>query len=297
VHAPLGPPSPGPQNVPQMVVHNSFYSFHQPWVVDHRHTGMGYNQMYTDIVAIKVRSPRGKSLESLEGDPNERLATFAPDPNTTSTGMSNPNAPPSQQLFYYQSPPWRRSYDDGDITPTNETALMYETGGGTLPRPRGIIRPRPVAKIAGQKQPPREYSMTLSHHPMMEKHSQYAVYHQHQVYGSPSMNKKLPPNPPKRLDSCCGESETTTVEIHASPLPLPAYPSSDSLSISLDAQGDLPLPPPPAPGTPPSVQKMNSSRSWGAEESELINTLALQHRNGSDASFKVTIRNFFKTML
>jgi hypothetical protein len=33
---------------------------------------------------------------------------------------------------------------------------------------------------------------------------------------------------------------------------------------------------------------MNSSQSWGAEEQELIKTLALQHRNGSDASFKVS---------
>lgn len=107
------------------------------------------------------------------------------------------------------------------------------------------------------------------------------------------MGKKMPPNPPKRLDSCSESNEnTTTVEIHhvqtSSPLPLPAYPSSDSLSISLDSQGDLPLPPPPAPGTPPGAQlHMNSSRSWGAEEQELIKTLALQHRNGSDASFKV----------
>lgn len=54
--------------------------------------------------------------------------------------------------------------------------------------------------------------------------------------------------------------------------------------------GDLPLPPPPAPGTPPGASqcKLNSSQSWGAEEQELIKTLAMQHRNGSDASFKVT---------
>lgn len=78
----------------------------------------------------------------------------------------------------------------------------------------------------------------------------------------------------------------------SSPLPLPAYPSSDSLSISLESGGDLPLPPPPAPGTPPGAVsshcKLNSSQSWGAEEQELMKTLALQHRNGSDASFKVS---------
>ena len=39
---------------------------------------------------------------------------------------------------------WRRSYDDGDITPTNDAVardLIYEEGGGTLPRQqRGILQ-------------------------------------------------------------------------------------------------------------------------------------------------------------
>lgn len=39
---------------------------------------------------------------------------------------------------------WRRSYDDGDITPTNDATreLLYEQeGGGTLPRQqRGILQ-------------------------------------------------------------------------------------------------------------------------------------------------------------
>lgn len=51
--------------------------------------------------------------------------------------------------FVTPAPPpgWRhRSYDDGDITPTNETLPLHE-GGGTLPRPRGLVRPRPIAKI------------------------------------------------------------------------------------------------------------------------------------------------------
>lgn len=238
---------------------------------------------------LQIRTGRGKSLESLE-DPNERTHhTFSPE-NT--------------QTFYYQQTigGWRpRSYDDGDITPTNETALMYE-GGGTLPRPRGVIRPRPIAKITAKAREPfpdfekphfNPEKYASPHYKTLSKDlidtSKY-----HMQYGSPVMPKKMPPSPPKRLDSCSeGQEHTTTVEIHhvqtSSPLPLPAYPSSDSLSISLDNQGDLPLPPPPAPRTPPgsSQPKLNSSRSWGAEEQELINTLALQHRNGSDASFKV----------
>ncbi|XP_076271999.1 CRK like proto-oncogene, adaptor protein isoform X8 [Rhynchophorus ferrugineus] len=226
------------------------------------------------IYSTQIRTGRGKSLESLE-DPTERTHhTFSAD-NT--------------QTFYYQQPAgWRvRSYDDGDITPTNETALLYE-GGGTLPRPRGIIRPRPIAKIPAKARETFPDFEKPQFQPEKYGNPQYKTLPGAYVqYGSPMMGKKIPPNPPKRRDSECAE-ETTTVEVHhvqtSSPLPLPAYPSSDSLSISLDSGGDLPLPPPPAPGTPPG--KMNSSQSWGAEEQELIKTLALQHRNGSDASFK-----------
>ncbi|GLV35027.1 caskin [Carabus blaptoides fortunei] len=293
VHAPLGPPSPGCPTV-----HSTFRSFHQPWEIDQTRqltantnnntttntSTTGYYQpMYcTDIVPIKIRGGRGKSLESLE-DPNERTHhTFSPE-NT--------------QTFYYQSIGWRpRSYDDGDITPTNESALAYE-GGGTLPRPRGLVRPRPVAKISAKTRDtfpdfekpqfsPEKYGPSVQYKTLPRDFIDPAKYH---VQYSPHMSKKLPPSPPKRqLDSCNENQEQTTVEIHqtSSPLPLPAYPSSDSLSITLDGGGDLPLPPPPAPATPPQA-RMNPSRSWGSsEEQELINALALQHRNGSDASFK-----------
>lgn len=285
VHVPMDLPSPG---VPQ--VHSTFHSFHQPWEIDQTRqmttsigpTGPPYSHpMYcTDIVPIKIRTGRGKSLESLE-DPTERTHhTFSAE-NT--------------QTFYYNQPiGWRpRSYDDGDITPTNETGLLYE-GGGTLPRPRGIIRPRPIAKITAKARETFPDFEKPQFNPEKYGNPQYKTLPSSYIqYGSPMMGKKIPPNPPKRRDSECTE-ETTTVEIHhvqtSSPLPLPAYPSSDSLSISLDSGGDLPLPPPPAPGTPPGAVsshcKLNSSQSWGAEEQELIKTLALQHRNGSDASFK-----------
>ncbi|XP_022920886.2 caskin-2 isoform X3 [Onthophagus taurus] len=244
-------------------------------------------QVRDDEPTYCIRTGRGKSLESLE-DPTERTHhTFCPE-NT--------------QTFYYtqQGMAWRpRSYDDGDITPTNESGLLYE-GGGTLPRPRGVIRPRPIAKIPAKARESFQDFEKPQFNPEKYTTPQYKTLPRdlidttkyHLQYGSPMMGKKMPPSPPKRLDSCDGQEQTTTVEIHhvqtSSPLPLPAYPSSDSLSISLDSQGDLPLPPPPAPGTPPGAHqpKMSPSRSWGAEEQELINTLALQHRNGSDASFK-----------
>ncbi|KAL1517015.1 hypothetical protein ABEB36_000836 [Hypothenemus hampei] len=287
VHVPMEMSSPG--GVPQ--VHSTFRSFHQPWEIDQtRQMSTSIGPAYPhavyctdiDIVPIKIRTGRGKSLESLE-DPTERTHhTFSPE-NT--------------QTFYYNQPlgGYRpRSYDDGDITPTNETGLLYE-GGGTLPRPRGIIRPRPIAKITAKARETFPDFEKPQFNPEKFGNPQYKTLPNSYIqYNSPMMGKKIPPNPPKRRDSECNE-ETTTVEIHhhghtSSPLPLPAYPSSDSLSISLDSGGDLPLPPPPAPSTPPGAVpshcKLNSSQSWGAEEQELIKTLALQHRNGSDASFK-----------
>lgn len=79
-----------------------------------------------------MRNPRGKSLESLKDGTNQIGGTSSFVPNV------------SQQLPVFG---WKyRSYDDGDITPTNENLNFHEVGG-TLPRPRGLVRPRPVAKI------------------------------------------------------------------------------------------------------------------------------------------------------
>ncbi|XP_073945553.1 CRK like proto-oncogene, adaptor protein isoform X2 [Choristoneura fumiferana] len=203
---------------------------------------------FTRLQPGQIRHPRGKSLESLE-DPSERSShtTFSPDAG-----------------FYYGGGQWRRSYDDGDITPTNDSS--YE-GGGTLPRPRGLVRPRPVAKI--QATPAyREKSPDYTYDEIA-----YSARLQRVAYGaSPHVARKPPPDPPKRQSSQYAPFSRfgqTTVEIHPEkslPLSLPAYPSSDSLSVSLDSTGLLP--PPPAPSSPP--------RRY--EEDKL--------RTGSDASFK-----------
>ncbi|XP_047023969.1 caskin-2 isoform X2 [Helicoverpa zea] len=196
---------------------------------------------FTRIQPGQIRHPRGKSLESLE-DPSERAShtTFSPEAG-----------------FYYGGGQWRRSYDDGDITPTNDGG--YE-GGGTLPRPRGLVRPRPVAKIAAT--PQYAYDELA-----------YSARLQRVAYGaSPHVARKPPPEPPKRQSSQYAPFSRfgqTTVEIHPEkslPLSLPAYPSSDSLSVSLDSTGLLP--PPPAPASPP--------RRY--DDDKL--------RTGSDASFK-----------
>lgn len=82
-----------------------------------------------DYNTVGRGNPRGKSLESLEDAP----VAYPPSP----APVSHP-----------QTVDWRpRSYEDGDLTPTNEGSII-EVGGGTLPRPRHcLVRPRPIAKV------------------------------------------------------------------------------------------------------------------------------------------------------
>ncbi|KAK3920860.1 Caskin-2 [Frankliniella fusca] len=276
------------------------HTFHQPWETDTmrqpHHMVLPssaftvHQPMYSaspEFVPIKIRGGRGKSLESLEDSNEVTHHTFSPE-NT--------------QTFYYQHAQpmqhgWRRSYDDGDLTPTNELASMaLHEGGGTLPRHRGPGRPRPVAKVTANI---TSSTFNASQATLLARD-----------WDSP---RKRPPSPPKRQsssggrcgnlsDSCdsvdgvggagsgsgSGRIITTTVELHH---PLPAYPSPCRPSPSQDSLDDLPLPPPPAPSTPPSAtgprQPSWSSGSCSQQEEMLIASLSKQPgRTGSDASFK-----------
>ncbi|XP_034247597.1 caskin-2 isoform X2 [Thrips palmi] len=287
--------SPDEEALPPLpLVHKAFHTFHQPWETDpmrqQHHMVLPasaftvHQPMYStspEFVPIKIRGGRGKSLESLEDGSEVTHHTFSPE-NT--------------QTFYYQHaqpavPGWRRSYDDGDLTPTNELASMaLHEGGGTLPRPRGPGRPRPVAKVTAN-------TSSLSSSSFASQTTLLA-----REWDSP---RKRPPSPPKRQSSSGGRCDlsdssdsvdgvalgtsgrliTTTVELHH---PLPAYPSPCRPSPSQDSFDDLPLPPPPAPSTPPSASGPRQP-SWGssAQEEMLIASLAKQPgRTGSDASFK-----------
>ncbi|XP_026299346.1 caskin-1-like isoform X2 [Apis mellifera] len=206
--------------------------------------------------------------------------------------------PPSPAPSAHPQPiEWRpRSFEDGDLTPTNDTSVV-DAGGGTLPRPRHcLVRPRPVAKVTatpGQfKSLPRDFD------------NKYQL-----TYGlesSPHLPKRCPPSPPRRQSSRdnasgvgVGGSGVGDVVIDCSG-PVPTA-SCEEHHIHHHQHHHLihhPSPPPPAPApvpsTPPQINRPSSSmsRSWGSvsvnvnEEHELIASLALQHRNGSDASFK-----------
>ncbi|XP_058809668.1 caskin-1 isoform X2 [Phymastichus coffea] len=247
---------------------------------------------YATIGRNNSANSRGKSLESLEDVP-----------------LGYPPSP-APQTHAPQILDWRpRSYDDGDLTPTNDHhAIVIENiGGGTLPRPRHcLVRPRPVAKTffpqiqatqSSYKSLPRDFDNT----------NKYQLTYGHD--SSPSLIKRRPPSPPRRLSSrdlssnqsvtsnngdividCSGPVPTTTCDEHHQRMVQPHhYPQHIMSTPPSQAQTS-----PPASSTPVQLSRPPSSmsRSWGSvpanpnEEHELIATLALQHRNGSDASFK-----------
>ncbi|KAL5287761.1 hypothetical protein ACFFRR_008562 [Megaselia abdita] len=126
---------------------------------------VGDHKNNNNIVLIKVRQPRGKSLESLE-DISDRNNTRSQHLTFShySTGLDYHYIPQqvSQQkggvslnpgyVYPQGTVTWRRSYDDGDITPTNESGLYagtaqtaHDQGGGTLPRQRRNMTERAMS--------------------------------------------------------------------------------------------------------------------------------------------------------
>ncbi|KAL1453102.1 hypothetical protein WDU94_007275 [Cyamophila willieti] len=175
-------------------IHTTYHSFHQPWEIEtSRHLYFA-----TDLVPIKIRGARGKSLESLEESMNSGGGIGLVG-GTSSFTTNGPDFPPSP----CSGGGWRRSYDDADITPTNETMPLHGGGGGgTLPRPRGLVKPRLIAKVPAQ-----------------------SFYRNEDISSTGTLKRFPPPSPPKRTPSECGAphptSGVTTAELHHSPAPPP----------------------------------------------------------------------------
>lgn len=185
-----------------------------------------------DIVLIELRQPRGKSLESLE-DLNDRISgthlTFSramggnikmADPiYSNQFGNNGSGMISGGNTRQYISPnmhtmPWRRSYDDGDITPTNDiiNSSCDHQGGGTLPRHhRGssncsnVPRFRPVAKVqanvASMPHTPSHIQIMEYDQENLKKPNYITGPSPNQALGSPDLNKKQPPEPPRRQSS------------------------------------------------------------------------------------------------
>ncbi|EDV55956.1 uncharacterized protein LOC6548973 isoform X1 [Drosophila erecta] len=185
-----------------------------------------------DVVLIKVRQPRGKSLESLEDihDNSTRshltfshytttdYGHFGP-PTTAAAAAAMAAAATLQQQHHHQqllhqqqqqaaaarllgnNAPgigWRRSYDDGDITPTNDATreLLYEQeGGGTLPRQQRGILQRAVLNTM----PPLEHHHYMNAAAAAEYGAASGVEGgTNYMSGSPLTGKKIAPEPPRR---------------------------------------------------------------------------------------------------
>lgn len=80
---------------------------------------------------MKIRQGRGKSLESLEdterGPVTHLTFTNEGGPQALYVSGAGPGMPSSIMLSGGQQ--WRRSYDDGDITPTNEASILASYEG------------------------------------------------------------------------------------------------------------------------------------------------------------------------
>ncbi|KRJ99617.1 caskin-2 isoform X2 [Drosophila yakuba] len=180
----------------------------------------------------QVRQPRGKSLESLEDihDNSTRshltfshytttdYGHFGP-PTTAAAAAAMAAAATLQQQHHHQqllhqqqqqaaaarllgnNAPgigWRRSYDDGDITPTNDATreLLYEQeGGGTLPRQQRGILQRAVLNTM----PPLEHHHYMNAAAAAEYGAASGVEGgANYMSGSPLTGKKIAPEPPRR---------------------------------------------------------------------------------------------------
>ncbi|XP_017040636.1 caskin-2 isoform X2 [Drosophila ficusphila] len=181
----------------------------------------------------QVRQPRGKSLESLEDihDNSTRSHLTFSHYTTTDYGHFGPPTTAAaaaamaaaatlqqqqhhhQQLLHQQqqqaaaarllggNPPgigWRRSYDDGDITPTNDATreMLYEQeGGGTLPRQQRGILQRAVLNTM----PPLEHHHYMNAAAAAEYGAAGGVEGgANYLSGSPLTGKKIAPEPPRR---------------------------------------------------------------------------------------------------
>ncbi|XP_065339620.1 caskin-1 isoform X3 [Cloeon dipterum] len=226
---------------------------------------------YPEFVPIKIRGARGKSLESLEGQEEQ--------PTYSTFGATEVQIHPRPMVLAPGPGPacWRpRSYDDGDITPTNEVAMAaLHEGGGTLPRPRGLAKPRPVAKVMATRPQPNNQQFCnqeiktipppLSYKSLPRELTEREKYF---VQFDPSCQRLPPPSPPKRFPRPAGDGMEHPVMSGEPTTMAAARQQLEALTLA-------------------SNRQQQPHQGWDMHETELIGSLAMQqNRNGSDASFK-----------
>lgn len=291
--------------------HFSGPAFHQPAA------GVGEHHLYQhDFVSMQVRSPnRGRSLESLE-DGGPAYQSHSPYQPQYQQGYHHHNLPPYHQPpqpapqsdWYHMVSSWRQHGYDTDSEVVRQVASHgydygYEPDGtATLHRPRGLVKPRPVAKVAARAlldspdldYDPKDIDPKLS--------SDWP-----DTGGGGGAKRSPAPTPPKRTNSIrrqqeadiaetafatCVQSLTSRFTMATTrdepPLPPPpppaaAAPPSSLLSSSAGADEEAPqapLPPPP----PPAMSTPNSASSSDGELSPSGTLIRRKDSNGSSVS-------------
>ncbi|CAL1294772.1 unnamed protein product [Larinioides sclopetarius] len=215
------------------------------------------NLYQPNVVTIQVRSTsRGRSLESLDMD------------DSVSTVMHPPYYGNSD-CWYDTVSAWRHNGYDTDSELSVHDHYSYETSGTTtLNRPKGMVKPRPVAKItAKSRQSDPEINYDIDDDPKSLKMANQMIdswspqhswsnMNSSQLYGT-LRGKRNPPPPPKRTNSIKNERSIEAMKDEAfatcvkglasrfvTDLPPPPSDSSDR-SVSPALTEDFPPPPSP----------------------------------------------------
>ncbi|XP_049273538.1 caskin-1 [Rhipicephalus sanguineus] len=270
--------------------HFSGPAFHQPPM-------QGSDLYQHDFVSMQVRSPnRGRSLESLEdGGPAYQSHSSAPyQPQYQGYHHNPPPYHAPQSDWYHMVSSWRQHGYDTDSEVVRQVSHGYDygyepDGTATLHRPRGLVKPRPVAKVAARA---LLDSPDLDYDP---KDLDPKLSSDWPDTGGGA--KRSPaPTPPKRTNSIRRQQEANIAETAFAtcvqsltsrftmattrdepPLPPPPPPATSANSV-VDEAPQAPLPPPPAMSTP------NSASSSDGELSPSGTLLRRKDSNGSSVS-------------
>lgn len=251
-----------------------------------------------DFVSMQVRSPnRGRSLESLEdGGPAYQSHSSAPyQPQYQAYHHNPPYQPhhnPQHSDWYHMVSSWRQHGYDTDSEVVRQVSHGYDygyepDGTATLHRPRGLVKPRPVAKVAARA---LLDSPDLDYDP---KDLDPKLSSDWPDTGG-SAKRSPAPTPPKRTNSIrrqqeanmaetafatCVQSLTSrfTMATTRDEPPLPPPPPA-ATSACADEAPQAPLPPPPAMSTP------NSASSSDGELSPSGTLIRRKDSNGSSVS-------------
>lgn len=209
-----------------------------------------------DTAAQMKRSPsRGRSIEAL---------------NVMDYNNHNHQVYHNDNRWYDSS--WRRnsfdtSGDGGDITPTNEGFMEPDypmIGSNSLPRPKVLVKPRPVAKIMAKTRQSSSESlsttfsydhdieatkMLLQSEAIETSPTKTHLIGSPKIYGTcgwKSSGKKAPPAPPKRTNSVKSDSTEmkSTEALQDQDFATQVKSLTSSFNMGDQSNGDIPSPAP-----------------------------------------------------